>query len=290
MRRLQAGYFLVLSVTYFVLFAAFATIHVRDRMAQQREIAGNHLQAFSLRLQSGVNNAANAAYLLALFVKQARGDTSWFDDAAPEILANFPMVSALQLAPQGVIRKIYPLEGNEAAYGHDLLKDPNRNLEAHKAVASGRMTLAGPFPLLQGGMGAVARMPVMFPREGRNEFWGFANALIRIPQLLDAVQIQELSRLGYDYELWQLKDDPETRMIFARSRSEALENPIEYSISVPNGRWLVAIAPVGGWKGVREYADLYLLAAGLALFTAGAHLLIMQSMMRRLAQEFGGRS
>jgi sensor domain CHASE-containing protein len=57
----------------------------------------------------------------------------------------YPGVMSLQLAPNGVVRQIYPLKGNEKALGHNLLADPARNKEAFIARNSGQMTLAGPF-------------------------------------------------------------------------------------------------------------------------------------------------
>ncbi|KAG2422347.1 hypothetical protein HXX76_016107 [Chlamydomonas incerta] len=70
------------------------------------------------------------------------------------------MIASLQLAPNGVTQAIYPLAGNEAAIGHDLLADPSRRDDALRAIAYGNLTVAGPYKLLQGGFGVVLRQPV----------------------------------------------------------------------------------------------------------------------------------
>jgi sensor domain CHASE-containing protein len=72
----------------------------------------------------------------------------------------YPGVASLQLQPNGIISHILPLEGNKEAIGHNVLLDPNRNKEAILARDSGKLTLAGPFNLKQGGLGAAARLPV----------------------------------------------------------------------------------------------------------------------------------
>ncbi len=64
------------------------------------------------------------------------------------------------LAPNGVVTQIYPLAGNEAAIGHDLLNDPRRRTEARAAIESRKLTLAGPFRLIQGGI-AEGRMDTL---------------------------------------------------------------------------------------------------------------------------------
>jgi sensor domain CHASE-containing protein len=51
----------------------------------------------------------------------------------------------LQLAPNGIIKHIVPLAGNEKAIGHNLLADEKRNIEAIQALKTKKLTLAGPF-------------------------------------------------------------------------------------------------------------------------------------------------
>jgi len=87
---------------------------------------------------------------------------------AGEMLAMYGGVSALQLAPSGVIRHIVPLVGHELALGHNLLDDPERNKEAFLALKSRTLTLAGPFELRQGGAAVVGRLQVFlqFGKQG----------------------------------------------------------------------------------------------------------------------------
>ena len=85
------------------------------------------------------------------------------DPIATEMINNYRGISNLQLAPNGVVTQIYPLGGNEAAIGHDLLNDPRRRIEAQAAIESRKLTLAGPFTLVQRGMGVIGRLPVFVP-------------------------------------------------------------------------------------------------------------------------------
>ena len=109
------------------------------------------------------------------------GEIQNFDALADNIIANYGGISSLQLAPQGIVTQIYPLEGNEKAIGHNLLKDPARRTEALKTIQSRKLTLAGPFELIQGGKAVIGRLPVFSAdKDGTDNFWGFTIVLILI--------------------------------------------------------------------------------------------------------------
>jgi len=69
-----------------------------------------------------------------------------------------------------VIQHVAPLSGNEKALGLDLLSYPSQRTEATITRASGQLTLAGPFELVQGGRGWPADCPCSCktPAEGSN--------------------------------------------------------------------------------------------------------------------------
>ena len=244
-------------VAYLAATAIAAQIH-QSHVAAQRLATRMLAQGYAQRIQERLQTALVSTYVLASVVKQSGGHVHNFDAVAAELVTLFPSVSALQLAPDGVIRNSYPLQGNEAAIGHDLLADRKRNREAATAITTQQLTLAGPFNLLQGGVGAVGRLPVFLANE-RNEshFWGFANALIRIPTLLDAAGLGGLAQAGYRYELWRINPDTEDRQVFARSDDQALVDPVEYVITVYNGRWMLSLAPADGWITTTDYTEIF---------------------------------
>ncbi|WP_262507080.1 CHASE domain-containing protein [Vibrio vulnificus] len=109
--------------------------------------------------------------ILAVEVIQNNGNMENFEEYAQEVLSLSKVITNVQLAPNGIIQSIYPLAGNEKAIGHNLLKDDARKKEALSAVESGKLTLAGPFTLKQGGVGMVARRPVFLKLQDKSEFW-----------------------------------------------------------------------------------------------------------------------
>ena len=65
------------------------------------------------------------------------------------------MIKAFELAPEGIVTDIYPKEGNEGAFGLDMLQEHERKKDAILARDSGKYTLGGPYQLKQGGTGAL---------------------------------------------------------------------------------------------------------------------------------------
>ena len=279
-------------VTVFVLAAIVSAALVwrseMDRVQTERarasDIAGDHAHA----LQKNIERALSATYSLAALVRQGKGSVPDFDATAREMLPYFPGVSALQLAPGGVVRRIVPLAGNEGAIGHDLLKDPVRNKEAFLARDTGKLTLAGPFNLVQGGVGAVGRLPVFLDNDhGIASFWGFTSVLIRFPEVLSPARLTGLVERGYQYELWRMHPDTGERHVIASSSQLPLPNPVERSLELPNGTWTLSVAPSNGWGDPAGLALKAALGLLFSLLVSGLTLAIVNTNLkaRRMAEE-----
>jgi diguanylate cyclase (GGDEF)-like protein/PAS domain S-box-containing protein len=217
-------------------------------------------------LQERLSHSLSATYALASVLRQGNGQIVGFELLAAEMLKLYGGISSLQLAKGGVVSAIVPLNGNEAALGHDLLHDPRRDRSARLAIETRRLTLAGPLQLLQGGEAVIGRLPVYLPDAGGTErFWGLTTALISIPDLLESSRLARLSASGYDYQLSHIDGDTGRRVIFAGSTLAPLDDPIHRTIEVPNGSWRLSIAPLHGWLPLP-----LLLAMALATLAAAA--------------------
>lgn len=245
----------------------FCGLLEQGREADARTLALETSVHMSRQIDQHLAQNLSATYALAALIRQGRGRVESFDAIASEFLSLHPGVSALQLAPDGVIRQSVPLVGNEKAIGHNLLTDERRNKEALLAVQTGKLTLAGPFDLRQGGMAVIGRLPV-FLGERNQEFWGFATALIRMDGFLKLSRIEELELQGYGYELWRTHPDSNEKHVFARSLSALADSPVTASIDVPNGRWHLSVAPIGGWTNYQWVIIQLLAVIALAIVSA----------------------
>ncbi|OWW18097.1 EAL domain-containing protein [Noviherbaspirillum denitrificans] len=243
---------LAITTAVFCVTAAFAASVILQLEAFRLEAAraqvmaqtSSHAQMF----QRNIERALSATYAMSALVRQGKGVISDFDSVADQMLPYYPGVAALGLAPKGVVKNIVPIAGNERSIGHDMLNDPLRGKDAIRARDSGQLTLAGPYTLVQGGLGAVARLPVFLGDNGdARNFWGFTTVLLRFPEALSPAQLAELSNQGLAYELWRIESDTGKKQVIAASSTSPLVAPMTHSLKVANSDWTLGVAPEAGW-------------------------------------------
>ncbi|UJF32155.1 bifunctional diguanylate cyclase/phosphodiesterase [Paenibacillus hexagrammi] len=98
----------------------------------------------------------------------------------------------LIIAPHGIAKFVYPLSGNENFVNWNLLQDDRQDvqLQIQRALQTKEMTLNGPFKLLQGNNGLVARKAIY--QDGM--FWGFVSVGLDMDHLLKESGIKEKSK------------------------------------------------------------------------------------------------
>ena len=262
---------------------------VEDQRRNEKQVAVSTIgSGLSHSLQRQLDRSVSSTYALASLIRQNENHTiDDFDAAAGDMIETYGGIDSLQLAPDGVVSQIYPLTGNEKAIGHDLLEDPARRVEALAAIESRELTLAGPFTLVQGGVAVIGRLPVFVPDDaGGDRFWGFTIALIRLPTLLGAINLEEITEQGYVYELSRVHPDTGERQVFVRSTETDIQNALAFAIETPNGAWSLRLAPQSGWRPLWLLAVEVLtgtLLSGLLAILFYYYLLRVERQMTELA-------
>ncbi len=193
-------------------------------------------------IERRLSSLLSSTYMLAQEVRQSEGRFQNFEQYADDVINTLGDISLLQLAPNGIIERVHPLKGNEKSLGHNLLEDKARSKEALLTMKANKLTLAGPFKLVQGGVGIVGRNPVFLEKDGKDYFWGFTIALIFLSDLLDGTELTQLYNRGYEYELSRIHPDTGKRDIFSHSKNKLGENAVFKSINIPNGVWRMGIS------------------------------------------------
>ncbi|MFQ3178464.1 MAG: diguanylate cyclase (GGDEF)-like protein/PAS domain S-box-containing protein [Pseudoalteromonas tetraodonis] len=252
---------LVLITLLISTLASVYSIYLLDQYIYQqkqnsiRKVAGSYVN----HIRNNLNQALSAAYPIAALIRTQNGETKGFEELASEMLSLYPGLDALQLHKNGILTHVVPLKGNESAIGNNVLENPLRTQEAFLAKKTGKLTLAGPFELFQGGMGAAARLPVYLDTSQGNQFWGFATALIRFPDILQSVNLAQLPQAGIGYELSKVMPDTNDVQIIATSDNQITKNTVDFNIQVPNGVWVFKAYPIRGWQ------DNSMLLLGIAI-------------------------
>ena len=161
---------------------------------------------------------------------------------------NSKVIKAVELAKDGVINEIYPLEENKTALGMNMLTNPARKAEAKLALLSGQHTLAGPYPLAQGGMGALLFDPIYkYNSVVQRDFWGFAILVIDWDRFVEESGLYKLSDAGFSYRLSKGVASGGEQIVIAQSSSSLPNDTVKVPFTVPNDTWYLELAPEHGW-------------------------------------------
>ena len=158
------------------------------------------------------------------------------------------MVKAFELAPEGIITEIYPMQGNSEALGLDVLGEHERKKDAALAKETGEYTLGGPYQLKQGGTGALLFKPVYRNDDsGESSFWGFVLQVIDWDRFMSDINLQSLSEADFSYKIWSYDRSSGDKVIFAQSQEDMPEDSLTIECEIPNNTWYFDIVPSNGW-------------------------------------------
>ena len=172
------------------------------------------------------------------------------------------VIEAHELAKDGIVSHIYPMKGNEEAMGLNMLEHPDRKKEANLAQTSGQYTIAGPFPLVQGGNGALLFDPVYVKDEaGEDTFWGFSILVLNWDHFMEEVETYKLEDASYQYLIWKNGTELGEKLTIAQSEKFSFKDTLEVACDVPNDTWYFEIEPKAGWVPQSQIAFGILIAA-----------------------------
>ena len=157
------------------------------------------------------------------------------------------IIKVHEIAKDGIVSQIYPMEGNEDVIGLNLIENPERKTEARLARDSGEYTIAGPFELVQGGNGVLLFDPVYRTDDkGCKKFWGFSILVIDWQKFIKKMELDQLEDAGYHYQIWKKGTDDE-KIVIAQCDNLQETDTLEVACTVPNDTWYFEIVPENGW-------------------------------------------
>jgi len=269
---IAAGLMLVITgpVTYWVYTV---------RLADERRVTANAASASSDQLRIALIHGLSATQTVALCIEQGIFPRN-FETVVPRIASAYNNLDAIELAPEGVVRQVYPYEPNKKAIGFNILTDSLQKDEALLAIQNRSLIFAGPLNLVQGGLAVVGRGPVFLKRNGTERFWGFTIVIIRLSTLIKYSQLDQLAVKGFSYRL--SRRDPKTGQVQIFQNNDAvLEDPVAVQVAVPNGAWTLEVAPTHGSRALDETVPTALLSVLLSLL-GGAFVWFLARQPQRL--------
>lgn len=267
-----------------LVIAGLAVTEYVVRMAEQRVAQVRTIEATAIlaqmraQLESEINSVLYLSRGLISYVAvQPAYDPDRWRELAAEVAHDSTLVRNIGLAPDNVMRFVYPLEGNEQALGLDYRNTPEQWPAVERAISSGKLNLAGPFELKQGGVGIVARSPIYFMDDGKKRYWGLASIVIDFPRLLEQARVSAHVE-GFDIAI-RGRDGLGAKGAVFFGLAKVFEDPVvEMTVHFPNGSWVMAarsspgvstpviVIRLAAWLLIMILAGLFLLLFRLYRF------------------------
>lgn len=160
-------------------------VSARSQAGQQLLLRGSEVRAaLETRLRDGIYLSRG----LVSFLQSQNGlrDPDRVEAWLASMWQEVDYLVSIGIAPDNRIELIYPREGNEAALGLAFREVPEQWGAVEQIMNTGRPALAGPLPVVQGGIGLLYRSPVYL----NGNYWGLVSTVMDAPALLDMLQTE----------------------------------------------------------------------------------------------------
>lgn len=241
---------------YIVGLIAFLTalivgVFLLHNLEKDEKTTGKYMaQITEKRVRARLDQYSMLSALLGNYISAGENlDENTFSELAEKIPNEDGVIKAFELAPEGIVTDIYPKQGNEGAFGLDMLQEHERKKDAILARDSGKYTIGGPYQLKQGGTGALLFNPVYQDNNSeQGEFWGFVILVIDWERFIGEINLDYLSDADFCYRIWTYDRGSSDRIILAESQGDMPDNILTVECAVPNNTWYFDIIPSEGWS------------------------------------------
>lgn len=281
-------YCLVVGIISFFIVSVCGQLLNRNTVNEEKMRAAFTAETTVNRIKSQLNRYLDVSEFFQNIIGSGHQmDSKEFQALSQMISDDSQIIKVIEQAPDGVVKDIYPLKGNEAAFGIDMLNNPARKHEANLAMKSGQYTIAGPYELNQGGLGSLLFEPIYITdKSGEKSFWGFSILVLDWNRFLEELELDKLTDASYCYQMWKKDGNSGKKTIIAQGGDAIHKGAVQISCKVPNDTWYFEIIPHTGWVTVKQQALVFLVAVSIAvLATAICYLMLHRKQREKLYTE-----
>lgn len=281
-------YCLVVGIISFFIVSVCGQLLNRNTVNEEKMRAAFTAETTVNRIRSQLNRYLDVSEFFQNIIESGHQmDSKEFQALSQMISDDSQIIKVIEQAPDGVVKDIYPLKGNEAAFGIDMLNNPARKYEANLAMKSGQYTIAGPYELNQGGLGSLLFEPIYITdKSGEKSFWGFSILVLDWNRFLEELELDKLTDASYCYQMWKKDGNSGKKTIIAQGGDAIHKGAVQISCKVPNDTWYFEIIPHTGWVTVKQQALVFLVAVSIAvLATAICYLMLHRKQREKLYTE-----
>lgn len=204
--------------------------------------------------------------------------TAEFETFANGLYTSTEGIKTFTIAPDGIVRYVYPLNGNEKYHGYDLINDKRHNIrkDVQRTISTKKAVLSVPHEITQGGTGLIVRKGVF--KDG--DLWGIVTMVLDMTPIFDEVGLfSKLSNIRI-----ALRTGPGS--IFYGDNDVFQLNPLIMKVRLTSDvYWELAGTPVDGRYSLIK-KDFYFFQGGgfiiVFLLTALTYLLMNRQKLLQL--------
>lgn len=194
-----------------------------------------------------------------------------YESIVSPLVVTSPSIIAIGLSEGYILKKMYPLEGNEAAIGLDYRDVPGQFSDYNKALLTGETSLLGPVELVQGGKAFIQRTPYYSGPEqvsSKTATGIISIVLDREPLLTRLTQDHGID--AYRIAIREIGANSGTgKLVLGRSDLFSGE-PVTRTVPVDGGTWQIGLVPKDGWPQERGVFGFLWLMSFLGCSLLGA--------------------
>lgn len=257
----------------FVVFL-FSQVLIHLEKSREYEAARSRLQieasAMRARLESELNSTFSVGLSAASLVS-AKPDFSARDleRLAQSLSAWHPGLRNIALAPDNIVRYVYPLAGNEAVLGVNLESVPDQRDGVLLLRKDWKPFIAGPINLVQGGVGFVHRVPVIVvAANNRAHYWGLVSVAMDTAPVFEKVGLNRDTEVAYALRGRDGKG-ANGDVFFGSESTFSTPAALRMDVVIPGGNWQLAAEWREPGQAMKWRAFLWHVLAVLLALSAG---------------------
>ncbi|MGF1923681.1 MAG: PAS domain-containing protein [Bacteroidia bacterium] len=274
---------------FFLFLLTFTGLIVLQRYELFRENKNREitriLNEVQWNIEQSLKNYYTVSLTLALTIGE-KGEPKNFESVAEKLVRSNPQLQAVQLVPNGVIKYIYPLKGNEPALNLNIFNSPlpSTVYEAKKAMVTKKMYYQGPVKLTQGGVGLIGRLPIFI----NDQFWGFSALVVKLDTFFKSSGIDNSRYKDYRFQFSKVNSTTKKEEFFldVKDNGSLVQSK---SIMFPDGDWKLYVTYINKYDIWLQL--IWTIAFGLSLAMLSSYLLIRlivkQSDLQRMFRNQG---
>ncbi len=167
-----------------------------------------------------------------------------FNKIASELTLNNKIIRNISLAPDLIIRDVYPIPVNEELIGLNYNTHKEQWPAVKKAIETHKIQIDGPLPLIQGGNAIISRLAVFVDdKAGTRKLWGIISTVMDADKLFLISGVNKPA-IPMQIAIRNFKSDKQRWHTFWGDKSVFEKNKTRHKVYFPSGTsWeLAAIA------------------------------------------------